>query len=217
MKNDEYLNTIRSMAFQSPPTAFLARLKNFNTIYDLQLVRNSGPLPWPTLDEIVAFGDRPIAGEDKDLLSLYVNSFFLANELIDIAVYFYDKYGLKLCDIRALEFPLPLPFSISYQDFEGSTGLEDVTIGDPGVLPPLSLLALYFDVAGNSAAWRESSFGDFFTWAERHGSGVQSFVITAGEVIKDEEIRGYGVPGGKCFLDQLTGVHVREVRETIEP
>jgi len=34
--------------------------------------------------------------------------------------------------------------------------------------------------------------------------------------LRDVEIRGYSVPGGKCFLDEIKGVHVKEVREIIE-
>ncbi|MFZ4439193.1 MAG: hypothetical protein ACOYOS_12245 [Syntrophales bacterium] len=216
-QDQEYMKRIREMALHSPPTAFSARLPIGNTTYQLAVIRNKDPLPWPTLDDVVAFGDRPIAGEDQDLLLLYANSFFTAHELIGIADFFFDNYGSKFSDVQALDFPLPLPFALSYVDFEGDTGLEEVSIGDRTVLPPLSLLALYSDVAGGSAAWHESGFGEFFGWAERHGSGVHSFILPAGEVLKDVEIRGYSQPSGKCFLDEIKGVHVKEVRETIEP
>lgn len=216
-QDQEYMNEIRKMALQSPPTAFSARIKIGDTTYGLAAIRNKDPLPWPTVDDIVEFGDRAISGENSELLLLFANSFFAANELIDTAIFFYDNYGIKFSDVRALEFPLPLPFSLSFIDFEGETGVECVTIGDPVVRPPLSLLSLYFDVCGDSAAWKESGFGDFFGWAERHGSGVRSFVIRACEILKDVEVRGYSVPSGECFLDEIMGIHVKEVRETVEP
>ena len=48
-------------------------------------------------------------------------------------------------------------------------------------------------------------------------AAVRNSGIPAGEVIKDVEIRAYSQYKGQCFLDEIQGVHVKEVRETIEP
>lgn len=214
MNFDEYMGFIKKIAMPTLPAPICAHVKIGNTKYHIAMVRGEKSRIWPTIDGIV-FGHEEFSGENEETLLIYLNSFLSANELVEVAGYFYEQHDLELSGIQKLEFPMSLPFALTYFNVEEIKGTEVVTIGNRSVAPPLILRALYFDVYGDSGEWADNIFRDDFGWRERHGSGIHSFVIPEGEILPDVEIRGYSETSGKCFLDEIKGVHEGVLREKI--
>jgi len=177
------------------PSANLVHMTKDGSRYHLFAHRIVGK----TLDtekvEVIYKSTKFLKDFDRKLIHLYANALFTDEEVKVV-----EKRFASIEVHSFHNFPLPAPFNFNYWSRLVPAD-EGHGIGVVNALEytPVVLLAFYLDVAKESVEQKKQAGDDHFDYVSPKEALLEAFVIPAGEVIEEVEIRAY-IEESACFM-----------------